>query len=615
MITLKEILDGSKDREMEIREEIKKIDELLKLLPTTNSNYDIWLNKRNDLEARLVKKESVKEAYARTPDEMAMKNYNKKYADLTPEEKKEVDIELGDLMQELGEACKKKEAYTIIKVDGADIPVEIDPEEQTAKDMKGNKYIKLQGAWRMESVTIMQGSPTDYKVGSRVRIVGGLYSNSFGKITAMNENEITVETEVDGKKVKVLPKQIVMAEVFTNIMEALKEGMSKYNPAKVVRKEGISKDTEDWIYQVYQKGATVDDIKDLLRIEKDIVMPLEGIRYIIQNYKESFKEAVVGQKILVGNFDSDYPAIVTGVDNGKVTTAQVKMYGVTKEIIIDNDKWWVASESLKEANPISDYDDKELNDKAMDLFGKGFQFLSNAERKQVLDSFKEVVKKEIMCNTCKQDAETVNGRPYCNTCQKFLDESLKEMANVNKIKLTGAWNIPKIVSKVQDLAVNYGTHFADGVIDTKGLLDKELNGLMGDLKGMGLTYTTESLDEEDEEDRENQEIAENESLKESTDREVEAKKLFGKAYKDLTEEEKKKVYEANIVSLALGIESLKEYAQYSDLPADLKNLDSKYYSDNKSEDELLKMVRADLPALSKYSDSEIKSAISIFRSD
>ena len=374
MITLKEILDGSKDREMEIREEIKKIDELLKLLPTTNSNYDIWLNKRNDLKARLVKKESFKESV-------------------------------------------KKEAYTIIKVDGAEVPIEITPDGNEGKDMKGNRYLKLDGVWRMESVTIMQGSPTEYKVGSRVRIVGGLYSNSFGKITAMNENEITVETEVDGKKVKVLPKQIVMAEAFINVMEALKEGMSKYNQAKVVRKEGISKDTEDWIYQVYQKRATVDDIKDLLRIEKDIVMPLEGIRYIIQNYKESFKEA----------------------------------------------------------NPISDYDDKELNDKAMDLFGKGFQFLSDAERKQVLDSFKEVVKKEIICNTCKDDAETVNGRPYCNKCQKFLDESLKEMANVNKIKLTGAWNIPKIVSKLQDLAVNYGTHFADGVIDTKGLLDRELS--------------------------------------------------------------------------------------------------------------------------------------------
>lgn len=514
MITLKEILDGSKDREMEIREEIKKIDELLKLLPTTNSNYDIWLNKRNDLKARLVKKESFKESV-------------------------------------------KKEAYTIIKVDGAEVPIEITPDGNEGKDMKGNRYLKLDGVWRMESVTIMQGSPTDYKVGSRVRIVGGLYSNSFGKITAMNENEITVETEVDGKKVKVLPKQIVMAEAFINVMEALKEGMSKYNPAKVVRKEGISKDTEDWIYQVYQKGATVDDIKDLLRIEKDIVMPLEGIRYIIQNYKESFKEA----------------------------------------------------------NPISDYDDKELNDKAMDLFGKGFQFLSDAERKQVLDSFKEVVKKEIICNTCKDDAETVNGRPYCNKCQKFLDESLKEMANVNKIKLTGAWNIPKIVSKLQDLAVNYGTHFADGVIDTKGLLDRELNGLMGDIKALGLTYTTESFDEEDEEDRENQEIAENESLKESTDREVEAKKLFGKAYKDLTPAEKEKVYEANIVSLALGIESLKEYAQYSEIPADIKNINSKYFADNKSEDELLKMIRTDLPALSKYSDSEIKSAISIFRSD
>lgn len=48
------------------------------------------------------------EKYARTPDEMAQFLFKKNYAQCTPDEKKEVDIELNDLQKELGENYKKE---------------------------------------------------------------------------------------------------------------------------------------------------------------------------------------------------------------------------------------------------------------------------------------------------------------------------------------------------------------------------------------------------------------------------------------------------------------------------------------------------------------------------
>ncbi len=48
------------------------------------------------------------EKYARTPDEMAQFLFKKNYAQCTPDEKKEVQVELNDLQKELGEGYKKE---------------------------------------------------------------------------------------------------------------------------------------------------------------------------------------------------------------------------------------------------------------------------------------------------------------------------------------------------------------------------------------------------------------------------------------------------------------------------------------------------------------------------
>jgi len=47
----------------------------------------------------------------------------------------------------------------------------------------------------------------------------------------------------------------------------------------------------------------------------------------------------------------------------------------------------LGKESLKEANPVSDYDDKELNDLSSDIFNKSFSQLDVEQRKQVLVAF------------------------------------------------------------------------------------------------------------------------------------------------------------------------------------------------------------------------------------
>jgi len=58
MITLKEILDSSTDKQKEIIEEINKIDEILKITNPTDPAYQAWSDKKADLEAQL---SSIKE--------------------------------------------------------------------------------------------------------------------------------------------------------------------------------------------------------------------------------------------------------------------------------------------------------------------------------------------------------------------------------------------------------------------------------------------------------------------------------------------------------------------------------------------------------------------------
>jgi len=332
-------------------------------------------------------------------EEEANKMFGKTYNELSDEQKKKVDDEnmashwLGERFKETGTSNEEDEWMRKMFKKGA-----------TPEEIAGTFKVQYGRDLPVSQVRYTVLGPGGFAKGSESFNVGDSVKSwswygPAGKVKQVLENGRYIIAWEDGDKEEVesnLHKESFESELAMGI-EVEKEHTDDPEVAKKIAKDHL---------------AEMPDYYTKLK-------KMENAR------KESFREDYIG-------FHIGGRVITPDFGPGRIVKfPTIKPQGKqTANVALDsggNGIFWLhrlKKESLQEANPVSDYDDKELNDKAVDSFGKSFQQLDDSQRKQVVDSFEESFKEATFNKQKDYDdiAKKMFGKLFDELSDKEKDE-------------------------------------------------------------------------------------------------------------------------------------------------------------------------------------------------
>jgi len=310
-ISLKEILNGAVDKQLEVQDEVNKIDDILKLIDIKSDAYNSWLNKKAELQAKLallkgqeeekVKdagKESFREGVNGPSDQdtqyLAKKMYNQHWDNLSTSQQDAIYKKLGSESVDEEEVEVKKEVAITKKDDTyvvENLDVTVDKVKQEVADEEKLDFLDTitKDEPKQEA---FNDNPSVICIGDRVRIGSGVHSNDFGTVVKVVPNEGTYEIALEGSKDKIVVggnTYVVKAESVIQNEKDLKEMFKAMAESKSNYYESaLTKSDEKWMVDLFLTGMGSEDIAQMLRIEKGKTITPKGVLYIVQNFKESF---------------------------------------------------------------------------------------------------------------------------------------------------------------------------------------------------------------------------------------------------------------------------------------------------------------------------------------